>query len=81
MMTQAAQAALRRGKLQYIILTVANKTMRFSDRTVHPKRPILHHLQLCEQDHTSNPIPLHSFSLQSITYQSRSIEAVRRHRK
>lgn len=68
MMTQAAQSALRRGKsaedfarflpAQAHRLTRATSSPR-SDRAVHQERPVLHHLQLRQQDHPRRAVALH----------------------
>lgn len=69
MMTQAAQAALRRGQpLSFPSvdpLDHLTRTHHPSDRTIHAQRAILHHLQLCEQDYAGYSIPLHPFPIQS----------------
>lgn len=49
MMTQAAQSALRRGELapsdSCVEMSYPN-----SDRTAYKERPVLHTVQLCQQD-------------------------------
>jgi len=56
MMTQAAQSALRRGRL---IVPDCCFRLISSYRAAYQERSILHPLQLRQQDHASYPISLH----------------------
>lgn len=58
MMTQTAQAALRRGKR--LVSLAGQRTHRHnSDRAIHEKCPVLYSVQLCEQDHPCDTIALY----------------------
>lgn len=70
MMTNAAQGALRRGESSFVPyppLQFRNQHIVpcCSHRTIHEKRPILHPVQLRQQDHTSHPESMYKVPIQS----------------
>lgn len=70
MMTNAAQAALRRGSSssQFTLPRCLSSDLWFptcSHRAVHQERPVLHHLQLRQQDHARDPESVHQVQVQS----------------
>jgi hypothetical protein len=62
MMTQLAQAALRRGEL-FVACTTREAHCHASDRAIHKERSLLHHMQLCEQDHPCDTIAVYSVQI------------------
>lgn len=67
-MTSAAQSALRRGALPLLFFFVSHRlcpdkylTVRIiSHRAVHEERPVLHHLQLRQQNHPGRAVQVHA---------------------
>lgn len=65
MMTTAAQGALRRGPhlLLYVLFHELEAVCVDSDRAIHAKCPLLHHLQLCQSHHSSYSISVYQIQV------------------
>ena len=65
MMTQAAQSALRRGEL--FLERTPRADSGDSNRNTYEERPILHIVQLRQQDHSRHSVQMYKISVLAVT--------------
>ena len=80
-MTQAAQSALRRGASADPPEPLHRSLAHASDRTAHQECPILHSLQLRQQNHTRYPITVYAIQVLALTREGGRKEGRRGNRK